>query len=74
MSPAFKTAAVVGKSDAANLPEVLEQLAGVLRGRGVAVVMDPATAGASNVKPDPATARSSRARGSWPSMASRWSA
>ncbi len=52
MPPAFKTVAVVGKSDAANLPEVLDQLAGVLRRRGIAVVMDPATAGASNTKPD----------------------
>jgi len=52
MPPAFKTVAVVGKSDAANLPEVLEQLAGILRGRGVAVAMDPATAGASKSKPD----------------------
>ena len=52
MPPAFKTVAVVGKSDAANLPEVLDQLAGVLRRRGLGVVMDPATAGASNSKPD----------------------
>jgi NAD+ kinase len=52
MPPAFKTVAVVGKSDAANLPEVLDQLAGVLRRRGIAVAMDPATAGASKTKPD----------------------
>jgi NAD+ kinase len=52
MPPAFKTVAVVGKSDAANLPEVLDQLAGVLRRRGIAVAMDTATAGASRTKPD----------------------
>jgi len=52
MPPAFKTVAVVGKSDAANLPEVLDQLAGVLRRRGIAVAMDKATAGASRSKPD----------------------
>ena len=52
MPPAFKTVAVVGKSDAANLPEVLDQLAGVLHRRGLAVAMDKATAGASRSKPD----------------------
>src|SRR5215218_6720798 len=52
MPPAFKTVAVVGKSDAANLPEVLEQLAGVLHRRGMAVAMDKATAGASSTRPD----------------------
>ena len=52
MPPAFKTVAVVGKSDAANLPEVLDQLAGVLRKRGLKVAMDAATAGASNSAPD----------------------
>ena len=52
MPPAFKTVAIVGKSDAASLPDILDQLAAVLRGRGLAIVMDPATAGASRVKPD----------------------
>jgi NAD+ kinase len=52
MPPAFKTVAVVGKSDAVNLPEVLDQLSGVLRRRGIAVAMDPATAKASKAKPD----------------------
>ena len=52
MPPAFKTVAVVGKSDAANLPEVLDQLSGVLRRRGIAVAMDPPTAKASKSKPD----------------------
>jgi NAD+ kinase len=52
MPPAFKTVAVVGKSDAVNLPEIIDELAGVLRKRGVAVVMDPATAEASGSKPD----------------------
>ena len=52
MSPAFKTAAVVGKSDAASLPEVLDQLSALLRRHGLAIVMDPLTAGASPVPPD----------------------
>jgi len=52
MSPAFKTAAVVGKSDAASLPDVLDELAAILRRRGLAIVMDPATAGASRIAPD----------------------
>ena len=52
MPPAFKTAAVVGKSDAPSLPDVLEQLAGLLRRHGLAIVMDPLTAGASRVEPD----------------------
>jgi NAD+ kinase len=52
MPPAFKTAAIVGKSDAASLPDILDQLAAVLRGRGLGIVMDPATAGASRVRPD----------------------
>ncbi len=52
MPPAFKTVAVVGKSDAANLPEVLDQLTGVLRKRGLKVAMDAATAGASKAAPD----------------------
>ncbi len=52
MAPAFKTAAVVGKSDAASLPDVLEELVGLLRSRGLSIVMDPATASASRAKPD----------------------
>lgn len=52
MRPPFKTVAVVGKSDAASLPEVLDQLAAVLRRRGLALVMDPLTAGAFREKPD----------------------
>ena len=52
MPPAFKTVAVVGKSDAASLPDVLEQLTAVLRSRGIAIVMDPATAAAARGKPD----------------------
>jgi len=52
MSPAFKTAAVVGKSDAASLPDVLDQLSALLRRHGLAIVMDPLTAGASPVRPD----------------------
>jgi NAD+ kinase len=52
MPPAFKTVAIVGKSDAASLPDILEQLSAVLRGRGVSIVMDPLTAGASRAQPD----------------------
>jgi len=52
MPPAFKTVAVVGKSDAASLPDVLDQLVGVLRGRKLAILMDPLTAGASRARPD----------------------
>jgi NAD+ kinase len=52
MPSSFKTAAVVGKSDAASLPDVLDQLAGVLRKRGISIIMDPPTAGASRVQPD----------------------
>ena len=43
MPAAFKTVAVVGKSDAASLPDVLEQLGGRCCGRGaVRILMDPA--------------------------------
>jgi NAD+ kinase len=52
MAPAFKTAAVVGNSDAARLPVVLEELVGLLRSRGLKILMDPLTAGASSAKPD----------------------
>ncbi len=52
MAAAFKTVAVVGKSDAASLPDILDELSGVMRARGVAIVMDPATAAASRVAPD----------------------
>jgi NAD+ kinase len=52
MPPAFKTVAIVGKSDAASLPDILDQLSAVLRGRGVSIVMDPLTAGASRAQPD----------------------
>ena len=52
MPPAFKTVAVVGKPDAASLPDLLDLLSGLLRERGVKIVMDPATAQASRTKPD----------------------
>ena len=52
MPPAFKTVAVVGRSDAASLPDVLEQLAAVLRARGVSILMDPPMAAAARSKPD----------------------
>jgi len=54
MSSAFKTVAVVGKSDAASLPDVLDQLVSLLRERGAAILMDPLTAGASRSAPDDA--------------------
>ncbi len=52
MPPAFKTAAVVGKSDAASLPDVLDELSALLRRHGLAILMDPLTAGASRARPD----------------------
>ena len=52
MPAAFKTVAVVGKSDAANLPDVLDQLSGVLRARRIKVLMDPLTASVSRTAPD----------------------
>jgi NAD+ kinase len=52
MPPAFKTVAVVGKSDAASLPDVLDQLVGLLRKRRITIVMDPPTAGASRERAD----------------------
>jgi len=51
MPSAFKTAAVVGKSDAASVP-ALELLSSALRRRGVGIVMDPRTAGAARTPPD----------------------
>jgi NAD+ kinase len=52
MAAAFKTVAVVGKSDAASLPDILDQLVGVLRKRGISILMDPLTAGASRARAD----------------------
>jgi NAD+ kinase len=52
MPAAFKTVAVVGKSDAASLPSVLDQLSEVLRRNGVGVLMEEATAQASRHVPD----------------------
>jgi NAD+ kinase len=52
MPPAFKTVAIVGKSDAASLPDILDQLIAVLRARGMTILMDPPTAKASRAKPD----------------------
>jgi NAD+ kinase len=52
MASAFKTVAVVGKSDAASLPDILEQLTAMLRGRGAAILMDAATAGIARTQPD----------------------
>ena len=44
MPAAFKTVAIVGKSDAASLPDVLDQLVAILRRRGLRFLTDPATA------------------------------
>ena len=44
MPAAFKTVAIVGKSDAASLPEVLGQLSELLRRRGLKLITDAATA------------------------------
>jgi len=52
MPPAFKTVAVVGKSDAPVVPPVLAQVVAVLRSRAVRVLMDPPTADASPVEAD----------------------
>ena len=52
MPSAFKTVAIVGKSDAASLPDILDQLAAVLRGKGLRIAMDPATAAVSPIAPD----------------------
>jgi NAD+ kinase len=52
MPAAFKTVAVVGKSDATSLPDILDQLVRTLRARGIAIVMDPPTARASRSQPD----------------------
>jgi NAD+ kinase len=56
MPPPFKTVAVIGKSDAAILPEKLDQVVAVLRARGMAVLMDTRTAEASHTPPDEAVA------------------
>ena len=52
MTPAFKTVAVVGKSDATSLPHILDELSAVLRSNGATILMDPLTAGVAHVKPD----------------------
>jgi NAD+ kinase len=52
MPAAFKTVAVVGKSDAASLPDILDQISALLRARGAAILMDAPTAGASRTAPD----------------------
>ena len=49
MSKAFKTVAIVGKSDAASLPEVLNRLSALLSRRDVKMLADPLT---SKVRPD----------------------
>jgi NAD+ kinase len=52
MASAFKSVAVVGKSDAASLPDILDLLATVLRRRGMKTLMDPLTARAARTPPD----------------------
>lgn len=56
MPTPFKTVAVVGKSDATVLPEMLDQVVTVLRSRGAAVLMDTRTARAARAPPDEAMA------------------
>ncbi len=56
MPTPFKTVAVVGKSDATVLPEMLDQVVAVLRSRGAAVLMDTRTARAARAPPDEAMA------------------
>lgn len=51
MPSGFKTVAVVGKSDAATLPDVLGELTRVLEGRGIEILMDEPTAQASRTPP-----------------------
>jgi len=38
MPPAFKTVAIVGKTDATSLPHILDELSAVLRGNGVTIL------------------------------------
>jgi len=52
MPTAFKTVALVGKSDAASLPDVVDQLVALLKRRGHSILMDPLTAGAVRAAPD----------------------
>jgi NAD+ kinase len=52
MPTAFKTVALVGKSDAASLPDVVDQLVALLKRRGHSILMDPLTADAVRVAPD----------------------
>src|SRR3954466_4702317 len=52
MRSGFRTVAVVGKSDAATLPDVLDELSRVLRAHGLAMLMDAATAQAARTPPD----------------------
>ena len=66
MPAPFKTVAVVGKSDAPVLPEMLDQVVAVIRSRGAAVLMDARTAEASRARPDEAVAM-----GELPSRADR---
>lgn len=52
MPSGFKTVAVVGKGDAANLPDVLAELTRVVKQSGLAVLMDSATAQVARTPPD----------------------
>jgi NAD+ kinase len=56
MFPPFKTVAVIGKSDAAVLPDKLDQVVAIIRSHGAAVLMDTNTAHASRTAPDAAMA------------------
>jgi NAD+ kinase len=52
MAPAFKSVAVVGKTDATSLPHILDELSAVFRSNGVHILMDPGTASVAHVRPD----------------------
>jgi NAD+ kinase len=52
MALAFKTVAVVGKTDATSLPHILDELSAVCRSNGVHIFMDHPTAAVAHAKPD----------------------
>jgi NAD+ kinase len=52
MTPAFRNVAIVGKSDAASLPHILDEISAVLRSNGVKIIMDPRTASVAHAQPD----------------------
>ncbi|MEO5691616.1 MAG: NAD(+) kinase [Usitatibacter sp.] len=52
MPRAFKIVAVVGKSDAPSLPDILDLLSEALHARGMSILMDPLTASVARKAPD----------------------